>query len=90
MVSDGQVGDRVQVRCILVVGSGPDARAELVTPWHSARQPLSVRAEDIAAQADLPVGELPGRAFWPTAKLRGWAGSSWSTIHVDRCCKTTL
>lgn len=58
------VDGRVQVRCILVFGSGPDARAELETPWHPTRAPLAMRAGDVAAQANLPVGELPGRRFW--------------------------
>ncbi|MFQ6325268.1 hypothetical protein ACLMAL_03900 [Nocardia sp. CWNU-33] len=51
--------DRVQVRVILVFGD----RAQLDTPWHSARDPMWVPAALIAEQAGLPVNELPGREF---------------------------
>lgn len=68
------MADRVQVRCVLVFGSGPDARAELETPWHRASAPMAVRAGDIAEQAGLPVGELPGRRFWAEGDANGLSG----------------
>lgn len=70
---DGLV-ERVKVRCVLVFGSGPDARAEFETPWHRASDPMMVRAGDVAEQADLPVGELPGRSFWATGDANGLSG----------------
>ncbi|MFI7527508.1 hypothetical protein [Nocardia salmonicida] len=66
--------ERVKVRCVLVFGSGPDARAEFETPWHRASNPMMVRAGDVAEQAELPVGELPGRSFWATGDAQGLTG----------------
>jgi hypothetical protein len=63
--------ERVQVRVVLVFGAGPDARAELETPWHTPQEPLAMRAADIAQQASLPVNELPGRRFWATFTAAG-------------------
>ncbi|GLY81810.1 hypothetical protein [Actinoallomurus iriomotensis] len=70
MVHDdkGQVmaeDERVEVRVLLTVGDD----AELVTLEHSAEAPLRVPAADIARDAGLPAGELPGRRF--TAVRRG-------------------
>jgi hypothetical protein len=74
MTDNAYAAERVQVRCVLVFGSGPDARAELETPWHPVRDPMAVRAGDIADQAGLPVGELPGRRFWAVGNAEGLSG----------------
>ncbi len=66
--------ERVKVRCMLVFGSGPDARAEFTSPWHGSRAPFRVRAGDVAEQAGLPVGELPGREFWAVGDAEGLSG----------------
>ncbi len=47
------------VRVLMTVGE----HAELITPLHPASAPLRVPAARIAAQADLPANELPGRRF---------------------------
>lgn len=49
--------DTVQV--LLLFGD----QAELITPDHDAGAPLRMSAATIAADADLPVNELPGRRF---------------------------
>ncbi|MBA9005983.1 hypothetical protein [Thermomonospora cellulosilytica] len=51
--------DRVKVRVLLTFGD----QAELVTPTHSADNPLRVPAEQITRDTGLPAGELPGRQF---------------------------
>lgn len=51
--------DRIQVRVMLTFGD----TAELITPDHDAGDPLRVPAAEIAQDAGLPVGELPGRRF---------------------------
>ncbi|MGW4718290.1 hypothetical protein [Nocardia sp. NPDC004260] len=68
------MAERVKVRCVLVFGSGPDARAEFETPWHSPREPMMLRAGDVAEQTCLPVGELPGRWFWAEGDAQGLSG----------------
>lgn len=50
---------RVEVRVMLLFGD----QAELITPGHGAGDPLRMPAADIARDAGLPVGELPGRRF---------------------------
>ncbi len=50
------------VRVLLTIGDV----AELATPNHPANAPLKVPAERIATQANLPIGELPGRRFTVT------------------------
>lgn len=66
--------ERVKVRVLLVVGEGETAVAELVTPWHGARNPMRVSAGVVAADAGLPVGELAGREFWAVGDGRSVLG----------------
>ncbi|MEU0539781.1 hypothetical protein [Nocardia sp. NPDC005978] len=59
--------ERVKVRCVLVIGEGDKAIAYLETPWHPSWMAIQWPAAQIAAQADLPRNELPGREFWVEA-----------------------
>ncbi|MGV9409365.1 hypothetical protein ACWDOP_05575 [Nocardia sp. NPDC003693] len=59
--------ERVKVRCVLVIGEGDRAIAYLETPWHPSWMAIQWSAAVIAAQADLPRNELPGREFWVDA-----------------------
>lgn len=57
-------------------------QAELVTPSHSADNPLRVPAAVIARDAGLPVNELPGRRF--TAVRDGDTYRDFRLVHDPR------
>lgn len=48
-------------------------QALLITPDHDADNPLRVPAADIARDAGLPAGELPGRTFTARRTAGGYA-----------------
>lgn len=50
---------RVETQVLLTVGD----QAELITPEHTAENPLRMPMATIAQEAGLPENELPGRRF---------------------------